>query len=268
MLSPIFHRSAKFPVAASLVLTGILSLASAPAEAHQQYAPSTVNRYGKLIVSGQHRLRLLHTLMVGATPADGLRGTSDRNHDGRLDDSEQSQLCGELGRRIRDGVSLALDGQTLPLSWQAPQCTFSGTADKPSDSLGELPFSVELAAEIPFPAGPREHTLRYEDRVHAPPVGEVELRIEEGPDVTLLASWQGAAPTTTDPTPATVQRQFQSIGPARSSMSDRSISLRFTRADSQPPTSVPSRRGLLIAAAILLALVLLGGAHRVRRHAG
>lgn len=247
---------------------GLLGLASPPSSAHQQYAPSTVNRYGKLILSGQHGLRVLHTLMVGSTPAALLRGTGDRNHDGRLDPNEQSQLCAELGRRIRDGLGLALDGEPLIPGWQAPQCAFTGTANQASDSLGELPFSVELAADLPFPSDSREHTLRYEDRVHAPPIGEVELRIEEGPDVTLRASWQGAPPAPSDPPPATVQNQFQSIGPARSSMSDRSISLRFARTASPPPATAPSaRRGLFMAAALLLVLVLFGGARRVLRHA-
>lgn len=254
--------------AVALILGGLLCLSGGPASGHQQFAPSTVNRYGKLILSGQHGLRLLHTLMVGATPAAELRRENDRNHNGRLDPSEQSQLCAELGRRMREGLSLSLDGRALLVVFDAPQCIFSGTADKPSDSLGELPFSVELAASLKLSLDRQEHTLRYEDRIAAGPIGEVELRVEEGPDVALLASFQGAPPPSPAPQNTTVQRQFQTLGPPRSSMSDRSISLRFAVRDTLAlAVAAPARRWLSVFLAILLAAALLSAARRLLRPA-
>jgi hypothetical protein len=217
-----------------------------------------VNRYGKLILSGQHGLRLLHTLMVGSTPAAALRRQFDRTHDGRLDPSEQSQLCAELGRRMREGLSLSLDDRALLVVFDAPQCTFSGTADQPSDSLGELPFSVELAASLKLALDRQEHA--------AGPIGEVELRVEEGPDVALLASFQGAPPPSPAPQNTTVQRQFQTLGPPRSSMSDRSISLRFAVRDTLAlAVAAPARRWLSVFVAILLAAALLSAARRLLR---
>lgn len=254
---------------AAALLAGLLALLPSPAAGHQQFAPSTVNRYGKLVLSGQHGLRLIYTLMVGATPAATLRGGGDVNHDGRLDPAEQSRVCAQLGNRVREGLALSIDGTHPALAWETPQCAFSGTASQPSDSLGELPFSVEIAASFGPLSPPGEHTLRYEDRVTAPPIGEVELRIEDGPDIALLASWQGAPPAPSDPAPKDgVQRQFQTIGPPRSSMSDRSISLRFATARSLiSKPQWPRPRWPHIAGALLLAVALLLGARRALRHA-
>jgi hypothetical protein len=254
---------------AAVLLGGLLALLALPAAGHQQFAPSTVNRYGKLVLSGQHGLRLIYTLMVGATPAATLRSDGDMNHDGRLDPAEQSRICAQLGSRVREGLALSIDGTPPALTWETPQCAFSGTASQPSDSLGDLPFSVEIAANFAPPSRPGEHIVRYEDRVTAPPIGEVELRLEDGPDIALLASWQGAPPTPSDPAPKDgVQRQFQTIGPPRSSMSDRSISLRFAIADrplSKPQW--PRPRWPHIVGALLLAVALLSGARRALRHA-
>ncbi|HNN96236.1 MAG TPA: hypothetical protein PKI03_28370 [Pseudomonadota bacterium] len=242
-------------------------LCPTPATAHQQYAPSLVNRYGKLALADQHGLRLVHTLMVGGTPAGALRREHDRSRDGRLDPDEQRTLCTVLGQRMREGLSLSLDTQPLQPRWEPPQCAFSGTAEQPLDSLGELPFSVEISASLALPHDTREHLLRYEDRIAAPPIGEVELRIEEGPGATLLASWQGAEPTERAPTSSPVQRQFQSLGPPRSAMSDRSISLRY-QLKPAPQTASNRPRFLYALTALLLAAGLAALARRVVRHAG
>lgn len=253
--------------ASCALIWSALLLYPALAMAHQQYAPSLVNRYGKLALADQHGLRLIHTLMVGSTPASALRREHDRSRDGRLGPDEQRALCTTLGQRMREGLSLSLDSQLLQPAWEPAQCTFSGTAEQPLDSVGELPFSVEIAASLALPRDAREHLLRYEDRIAAPPIGEVELRIEEGPGATLLASWQGAEPTLRAPATAPVQRQFQTLGPPRSAMSDRSISLRFQlKPTPQPRADRP--RFLYGLAALLLAAALAALARRMVRHAG
>ena len=242
------------------------------AAAHQQFAPSTVNRYGKLVLSQAHGLRLFYTLMVGEAPALAWRTQADRSHEGRLDAEEQAGLCARLGALARDGISLQLDGQPLALSWDAPQCTLSGSTAQASDAVAALPIALELVTHVAWPR-PISHpiTLRYEDRVTIAPVGEVELRIEDGPDLRLLASWQGTAPPPPDAMPAapagaaseatsaTVQRVYQTVGPPRSSMSDRSVSLRVVAAPaSAQPVLGASRwrqRGILLVA---LGLVVAG----------
>ena len=67
---------AKRPVLRALLMSALGLLCPTPATAHQQYAPSLVNRYGKLALADQHGLRLVHTLMVGGTPAGALRRLS------------------------------------------------------------------------------------------------------------------------------------------------------------------------------------------------
>jgi hypothetical protein len=94
----------------------------------------------------------------------------------------------------------------------------------PDPGTGPTAFSCELGARLPLPLSDgRAHELRYDDRVTEGPIGEVELRIEEGPGATVTAAWQGVRPTTATPRSLT----FLTSGPPLSSLSDRSVSLRF-----------------------------------------
>lgn len=267
-----------------LAVVAALGLCGIPAaRAHTQFAPSTVNRYGKLVLSRTHGLRVLYTLMVGDAPALTLRTQADRSHDGTLDPQEQALLCARLGAAAREGLTIVIDQRPVAVAWDPPQCTLSGNGAQASDAVAALPIAMDQSAPLPLPtpSGP-SWLLRYEDRVALSPVGEVELRIEESPDLQLLATWQGAPASSdaTDPTPqgratatqgATpdpVQRVYQTFGPPRSSMSDRSISLRFALA-SQP--ALLSRTRLIgwqvlvgVGAVLVIALSVLGVRFRSR----
>ena len=259
----------RLPWAAWALVAGLLTAAS-PARAHQQFAPSTVNRYGKLVLSQAHGLRLFYTLMVGEVPAFALRTQADRNHDGMLDRDEQAQLCTRLGAVLQDGLSLWIDDQPQRLIWDAPQCALSGSAAQASDAVAALPIAMERSTSTAFslPRGV-SRIVRYDDRVAMPPVGEVELRIEDGPDLRLLATWQGSAPpdsaaapppvgSAQDGQPSPIQRVFQALGPPRSSMSDRSISLRVASTHAQP-LSGSSRRPPVMLLGLLGLLALIAG---------
>lgn len=239
------HRMLGAVWCVGLVVAGLGSVASA----HQQFAPSTVNRYSKLAASQTHGVRLHYTLMVGDAPALGLRSQADRSHDGHLDAAEQAQLCAHLGRLAQSGINLWIDQQPQMLTWEPAQCTLSGRVDQGSDTVAALPIAVDLVLRQPVRLSPAiPHLVRYEDRAPLSPVGEVELRIEEGPDLTLIESWQGTEPHVASRAPAAgtdsiaVQRVFQTVGPARSSMSDRSVSLRLAPAHVSPMQPASRRR--------------------------
>lgn len=229
-------------------LVALLGLWPSVAAAHPQYALSTVNRYSKLALLPRGQVRLSYTLMVGDVPALELRRQADRNGDGRLDEAEGKALALSLRERARAGLDVQLDGQPVRPAFEEPVLGLAG------DAVAPAAFSVDLAALLPAPRGV-EHELRYDDRTAIEPVGEVEILVEEGPGVRLLPPQAGAR----------IEKKLLFYGPPRSSLSDRSLSVRFVE------EAAPAK-GRWPALAAALALVLVGGgmllALRRRRASG
>lgn len=204
----------------------LLGCAARPAAAHPQFALSTVNRYARLVLR-PGEARLFYTLMIGDVPAAVLRQQADRSRDGTLDAAEQATLATALGERVRDGISLARAGAPIPLRWEPATLKL----DKPA--VASIGFPLELVASFPLDlTDPVE--LRFEDRVEITPVGDIELRLEEAPGVQVESTYEGQsppAPPAAPTTPAPNERRllFQSFGPPRSSLSDRSVHLRVAR---------------------------------------
>lgn len=243
-------------LAAWLVAALWLSVASG----HPQFALSTVNRYGKVVFGGPGGVKLFYTLMIGDVPANAVRQQADRDSDGQLSAAEQQELGKMLASQLEPrpdnpdhpGLSLELDGKPLPIRWQAPLLTL------PDPRVGPLAFACELTATLDIPAAAgspgQAHTLRYDDRVAMPPVGDVELRIEEGPGARVEGAYQG----TTPPKSEGGSLIFLNQGPPRSSLSDRSITIRFAPAAASAQPLFPQRRTpwrLGLALVALLALV-------------
>jgi hypothetical protein len=219
-------------VAAALVLAGLLASA-APAGAHPQFALSTVNRYGKLVLQSPRQLRLFFTLMVGDVPALALRQQADRNGDGTLDDSEQQGLAALLRDRVASGVHVYRGAVEVQLPW----ATTPMRLDSPA--VAATAFACELTAILPPPAtSDQEDELRYDDRVDLPPVGELELRVEEGPGMRVVKTQSSVAAA--PPAGAPPALLFQWSGPPRSSLSDRSVRVRFVAGTATSAT--PRRR--------------------------
>lgn len=242
------------------------------ASSHPEFALSTVNRYGKLVLSslsggGTSGSRIFYTLMVGGVPAYTLRQKADRDGNGQLDEAEQQALADRLAETVKADarLSLMLDGQPLSVVWEAPLLQLSDRRVAP------LSFACELSARLPIDGGATSeaefasvHLLRYEDRVRLDPVGDVELRIEEGPGIQIETAWQGHRPPSASPI-ATAMPQpgrdpswvFVNQGPPQSLLSDRSISIRFKRkANQQAGLKTPMRMGGLTAFAITLVMAM------------
>lgn len=225
------------------------------ARSHPQFALSTVNRYGRLVLRGGEA-RLFYTLMIGDVPAHALQKQADRDRSGSLDEAEQAALAQGLAERVRIGVTLSQGGAPIALRWEAAALKL----DKPE--VAPTAFPLELGAV--FPLDLRQPVeLRYEDRVEQAPVGEVELRLEEAPGVRIEAAYEGLAP----PPQGERRMLFQSYGPPRSSLSDRSVHVRVASltppkplagaASGADPLRGSRTPGLFAAAAA--ALVLIGG---------
>ena len=125
-----------------------LLLLPAPATAHQQYAPSLVNRYGKLVLADQHGLRLVHTPDGRQHPRVPWRREHDRSRDGRLGPDEQRALCTALGQRMCEGLSLSLDTQPLQPAWEPLSAPSAARPSSRWIAWESCRFSVEISASL------------------------------------------------------------------------------------------------------------------------
>ncbi|MFO0620225.1 MAG: hypothetical protein U0745_02425 [Polyangia bacterium] len=220
--------------------------------AHPQFALSTINRYGRLVLM-PGKLLLDYSLMVGEVPASQLLTRADTSGDGQLSQPELDALYAELRRAVEKDLTIQIDGQPLTLHLRQTQ-------QPPSRPVAPATsFAVELSAEATWPDPGEAHQLRYEDRADLPPVGEVELRIEDSPETMLLETRSGNPTTAPDPKQAptdNVPTLFRQFGPPRSLVSDRSVTVRFAQRPSPTPQPTLPWRALLALATLALLVAI------------
>ena len=215
-----------------------LLVAVATADAHPEYAPSTVNRYIKIDLVGPDELRLAHTTMVGPAPAAAWRREADGNANGLLDADETRSIGRKVEQAVLVGFSLTVDGKRVVPAFDAPNVGLAG------NDVSASPFSVDLVARVPLPPA-HEHTLRIDDTTPESQLGETEIRIEESPATRIVTSHRGP-PDSTAPPPTTApekETRFLFRGPKFSALEDRSITVVFA-APAAPAPPPPHRRGL------------------------
>ena len=198
------------------------------ADAHPEFAPSTVNHYVKIDLVGPNELRLAYTTMVGPAPAAAWRRAADGNANGLLDADETRAIGARVEQAVLAGMTLTVDGKRVVPAFEAPNVGLAGNEVAPS------PFSVDLVARVPLPHA-ATHTLRFDDETPEPQLGEVELRVEESPRTRLIASHRG-------PDGDEKETRFLFRGPKFSALEDRSITVVFSGAAAPPKPAPPPRR--------------------------
>ena len=210
-----------------------LLVAVAAADAHPEYAPSTVNRYLKIDLVGPNELRLAHTTMVGPAPAAAWRKAADGNANGLLDADETRAIGKKVEQAVLVGLSLSVDGKRVVPAFDAPVVGLAG------NEVGPQPFSVDLVARIPLTPA-REHTLRIDDATPEPQLGETEIRVEESPATRLVTSHRGPP----DGSSSEKETRFLFRGQKFSALEDRSVTVVFAAAAAPPAPAPKPRRGL------------------------
>ncbi len=223
MRGSIANRSHAVNKSATVVFTLLVAIAAA--DAHPEFAPSTVNRYVKLDLVAPDEVRLAYTLMVGPAPAAEWRRAADANHDGKLGPDEQRAIGERARQAVAGGIKLTVDGKDVAPAFDTPEVGLAG------DDVAPSAFSVDLVARVRL-AGPGPHTVRFDDATPEPQLGETELRVEESPTTRLVASHRG-------PTGDEKETRFLFRGPKFSALEDRSVTFVFTAA---PPTTPPQQR--------------------------
>ena len=198
------------------------------ADAHPEFAPSTVNRYVKIDLVAPDELRLAYTTMVGPAPAAAWRRAADGNANGLLDADETRAIGARVEQAVLAGMTLTVDGKRVVPAFDAPNVGLAGNEVAPS------PISVDLVAMIPLPHAGR-HTVRFDDETPEPQLGETELRVEESPATHLIASHRG-------PDGTEKQQHFLFRGPKFSALEDRSITFVFAGPPAPAPAPPKPRR--------------------------
>ena len=237
----------------NLAATVACVLGAAPARAHPEYAPSTVNRYLKIDLVAPDALRVAYTVMVGTTPAAAWRRAADANANGTLDDAERAAIGERARAAVAAGLHLSVDGKPVTLAFDPPAVGLAGNEVSPS------PLSVDLIARVPLPGAP-PHVVRLDDATPEPQLGETEVRLEESPVTRIVRAHRG-------PTGDERELRFLFRGPKFSALEDRAITFEFTAAPpsaaaehpaATPPPSRFGRAAWLVAAALLAVLAVLG----------
>ena len=202
-----------------------LLVAVGVADAHPEFAPSTVNRYLKLDLVGPDELRLAYTTMVGPAPAAAWRRAADANASGMLDADETRAIGARVEQQAQAGLSLVVDGTRVVPVFEAPQVGLAG-----GNEVAPNPFSVDLIARVQLVRA-ATHTVRLDDATPEPQLGESEVRIEESPATRLITAHRG-------PEGREKETRFLFRGPKFSALEDRSITIVFGPA--LPPATKPA----------------------------
>lgn len=229
-----------------------ITLAGTAAGAHVAPSVDDNNRYLKLSPAAD-RVRIAYTVFFGEVPGAQTRPSIDSNKNGQISDDEAQAFGVKLASEVGGSLELTLDGKTLPVTWS----TVATGMGSPQVAAGS--FSVDLIAWPCLATARGKHTLLLKDRFRVPRPGETEVKVEDGPGITIGHTRIGRA---SDP-----GHEYKFVGPGGPLMDD-GIEVTFTASDTAPLASdggckateaktnraVP--KALLVAIAIALAAVL------------
>jgi hypothetical protein len=169
-----------------LVVIAVAS-AAAPAAAHVQPSVDANNRYYKITPMGD-RVRVAYTVLFGEKPGAVMRRRLDRDRDGAISTAEADVVGRELAAALAGSVTMAVDGAPVAWTWARVDVGL-GTPVVAGGS-----FAIDLIAFVCVAGGDGEHrfALRDEHALDAP--GDSEVKLEDGPGVTLGASTLGGEP--------------------------------------------------------------------------
>lgn len=172
-------RSRLFARCLLAVLTGLL-LTPAAALAHP-LGNFTVNRYSRLEVGGE-RIRILYVLDIAEIPAVQERQVADVDRDGTVSEAEWTAYAQPKAAALAANLSLAVDGQPVPLTVAASQATTApGQAGLPLVRL-------EATLDGLLPTGASQRRGTFQDRNEPTRIGWREIVVQSGPNAEITES--------------------------------------------------------------------------------
>lgn len=235
-----------------LLVLGV-TFAAATAAAHVAPSVDDNNRYIKLTPAAD-RVRVAYTVFFGEVPGAQTRPSIDANHDGQISEEEGQGFGVKLAGEVSASLELTIDGTTQPVAWSTVAVGMG------SSQVAAGAFSIDMIAWACLPSVRGTHTLLLRDRFRIPRPGETEVKIEDGPGISIQHTHVGAA---ADPS-----HDYRFAGPGGPLMDD-GLDLAFSASDAAPITSdgtctaaASGKRGvskpLVIGIAIVLSALLAG----------
>ncbi|HEV8323009.1 MAG TPA: hypothetical protein VG389_15450 [Myxococcota bacterium] len=168
-----------------------LVLAPGPARAHLTFSPLDTSRYVKLEISAAE-VRLVYSVGPGERPAFALLRGADTDRNGVVSEAEGKAFLDGEASRVAAGLALAMDGAPLRAAFAERNLGLSDRRVVPQT------FAIDLVEHVAIPAGAAEgapHRITLDDTTAYPGPGQVEVRVEEAPDVELLGTTVAGRPT-------------------------------------------------------------------------
>ena len=175
------------------------------------------NRYLKLTPQAD-RVRLAYTVFFGERPGAALRPALDLDRDRTISDAEAQVYGDRIAADVIGSLELSIDGTAQRLAWKQVVVGL-GT---PAVAGGS--FSIDMIAYVCLPAGAR-HEVVLRDRFRVPKPGETEVRVEDGPGITVDAARIAGADA--------LANDFKFVGPG-GPLSDDGLHVRFRASDDAP----------------------------------
>jgi len=200
-----------------LLLVAMITLGPR-AVAHVAPSVDDNNRYVKLTPQAD-RVRLAYTVFFGEVPGAGLRPTLDTNRDGAISDGEAQAYGDRIAADVLAAVELAVDGKQQRLAWKQ---VFVGLGS-PTVTAGA--FSIDMIAYVCLARAGGRHELLLRDRFRVPKPGETEVRVEDGPGITVEHARIGTSDA--------LANDFKFVGPG-GPLSDDGLEVAFVASDKAP----------------------------------
>lgn len=225
---------------------------TAPVWAHVAPSVDDNNRYLKVTPFGD-RVRIAYTVFFGEVPGAIERRTIDADRDGQITDAESHAFGTKIAAQVAAGLDVAVDGTSLALAWSTVDVGM-GTSQVAAGS-----FSIDLVGYACLASPRGDHRLVVKDRFRLPHPGETEVKVEDGPGISIHKARVGPAD---DPS-----HDYRFAGPG-GPLSDDGLELAFTAGPHSTVTQdgacrAPTRAshafwwGILIGAVSLIGLVTL-----------
>ena len=206
---------------ASGLIVLAVTLAGVTAAAHVAPSVDDNNRYIKLTPAAD-RVRVAYTVFFGEVPGAQTRPSIDANRDGQISEAEGQAFGVKLATEVGASLELTVDGKVQPVAWS----TVAVGMGAPQVAAGS--FSIDMIAWACLPTVRGKHTLLLRDRFRVPRPGETEVKVEDGPGVTIDHTRIGTA---ADPS-----HDYRFAGPG-GPLTDDGLEIAFTARDTAPLTS-------------------------------
>jgi hypothetical protein len=206
----------RWATVAAFVLVGSITTR---AIAHVAPSVDDNNRYLKITPQAD-RIRVAYTVFFGEVPGQALRPSLDTDRNGTISDAEGDAYGARVAADVIGSLELAIDGRAQRFAWKqvsvglgSPNVTNAGS------------FSIDMIAYVCLPTVGGKHDVVLRDRFRVPKPGETEVRVEDGPGITVsLAKIAGGDALSND---------FKFVGPG-GPLSDEGLHVVFTAADNAP----------------------------------